>query len=60
MELCFFFFLIFVKKNKSVLIPSITILLMEKSLRQKELYWYHKLNTYVPLGLNKRDAHAGY
>ena len=33
---------------------------MEKSLRQKELYWYHKLNTYVPLGLNKRDAPAGY
>ena len=25
---------------------------MEKSLKQKELYWYHKLETYAPFGLN--------
>ena len=31
-----------------------------KSLRQKELYWYHKLKTYAPFGLNKRDIYAAY
>ena len=29
-----------------------------KSLRQKELYWYHKLKTYAPFGLNERDVYA--
>ena len=29
-----------------------------KSLRHKELYWYHKLKTYVPYGLNERDVYA--
>ena len=33
---------------------------MEKSLRQKELYWYHKLKTYTPFGLNERDVYAAY
>ena len=32
----------------------------EKSLRQKELRWYHKLKTYAPFGLNKRDTYAAY
>ena len=27
-----------------------------KSLRRKELYWYHKLKTYTPFGLNERDV----
>ena len=31
-----------------------------KSLRQKELYWYHKLKTYAPYGLNERDVYAAY
>ena len=31
-----------------------------KSLRQKELYWYHKLKTYAPFGLNDRDVYAVY
>ena len=31
-----------------------------KSLRQKELYWYHKLKTYAPFGLNERDVYAAY
>ena len=31
-----------------------------KSLRQKELYWYHKLKTYAPFGLNERDIYAAY
>ena len=31
-----------------------------KSLRQKELYWYHKLKTYSPFGLNERDVYAAY
>ena len=31
-----------------------------KSLRQNELYWYHKLKTYAPYGLNKRDIYAAY
>ena len=30
------------------------------SLRQKELYWYHNLKTYVSFGLNERDVHAAY
>ena len=31
-----------------------------KSLRQKELYWYHKLKTYAPFVLNERDVYAAY
>ena len=31
-----------------------------KSLRQKEFYWYHKLKTYAPFGLNERDVYAAY
>ena len=31
-----------------------------KSLRQKELYWYHKLKTYAPFGLNECDVYAAY
>ena len=31
----------------------------EKSLTQKELYWYHKLKT-CPFSLNERDAYAAY
>ena len=31
-----------------------------KSLRQKELYCYHKLKTYAPSGLTERDAYAAY
>ena len=34
-----------------------------KSLRQKDLYWYHKLKTFLtkaPFGLNERDAYAAY
>ena len=31
-----------------------------QSLRQKELYWYHKLKTYAPFGLNERDVYAAY
>ena len=31
----------------------------EKSLRQKELYWYHKL-IIAPFGLNERDGYAAY
>ena len=31
-----------------------------KHLRQKELYWYHKLKTYAPFGLNERDVYAAY
>ena len=33
---------------------------MEKSLRQKELYWHHKLKTYAPFGLNELDVYAAY
>ena len=33
---------------------------MVKALRQKELYWYHKLKTYAPFGLNERDVYAVY
>ena len=29
-------------------------------LRQKELFWYHKLKTYAPFGLNERDVYAAY
>ena len=32
---------------------------MVKSLRQKELYWYHKLKTYATFGLNERDVYTG-
>ena len=31
-----------------------------KSLRQKNLYWYHKLKTYAPFGFNERDVYAEY
>ena len=31
-----------------------------KSLRQKDLDWYHKLKTYAPFGLNERDVYAAY
>ena len=31
-----------------------------KPLRQKELYWYHKLKTYTSFGLNERDVYAAY
>ena len=31
-----------------------------KTLRQKELYWYHKLKIYPPYGLNERDVSAVY
>ena len=31
-----------------------------KSLRQKEMHWYHKLKTYAPYGLNEHDVSAAY
>ena len=31
-----------------------------KSLRQKELYWYHKLKTHDPFGLNEHGVYAAY
>ena len=31
-----------------------------KSLRQKELDWYHKLKTHAPFGLNDRDVYVVY
>ena len=31
---------------------------MVKILRQKELYWYRKLKTYTPIGLNGHDVYA--
>ena len=31
-----------------------------KSLRQKELYWYHKLKACAPFGLNEGDVYASY
>ena len=31
-----------------------------KPFRQKELYWYHKLKTYAPFGLNEGDVYAAY
>ena len=31
-----------------------------KYLRQKELYWYHKLKTYARFGLNERDVYTEY
>ena len=31
-----------------------------KSLRKKELHWYHKLKTYAPFGLNEHDVYAAY
>ena len=34
--------------------------IIDKALRQKELYWYHKLKTYAPFGLNERDVYAAY
>ena len=33
---------------------------MEKSLEQKELYWYYKLKTYDPFGLNEHDVYTAY
>ena len=33
---------------------------MVKSLRQKELYWYHKLKTYALYGLNECDVYDAY
>ena len=30
----------------------------EKSLMQKELYWYHKLKTYAPFGFNEHDVYT--
>ena len=33
---------------------------MVKSLRQKELYWYHKLKTYAPFSLNDCDVYDAY
>ena len=32
----------------------------KKSLRQKELYWYHKLKACAPVDLNERDVYAVY
>lgn len=32
----------------------------EKSWRQKELYWHHKLKIYVSFSLNKCDFYAAY
>ena len=31
-----------------------------KELKRKELYWMHKLKTYAPYGLNKRDVHEAF
>ena len=31
-----------------------------KTLKQKELYRYHKLKTYAPFGLDERDVYAAY
>ena len=31
-----------------------------KSLRQKELYWYHKLTAYAPYGLHELDVYPAY
>ena len=31
-----------------------------KSVRKKELYWYHKLKTYAPFGHEERDVYAAY
>ena len=31
-----------------------------KSLSQKALYWYYKLNTYAPFGLNEGDVYDAY
>ena len=33
---------------------------MVKSLRQKELYWCHKLETFASFGLNGLDVYAAY
>ena len=33
---------------------------MVKFLRQKELYWCHKLKTYAPYGLNERNVYTAY
>ena len=33
---------------------------MEKSLRQKDLYWYYKLKIYAPFGLGECDAYTTY
>ena len=32
----------------------------EKSLKQNELLYYHKLKTYAPFSLNERDVYAAY
>ena len=43
--------------------PEITILAHSetmKALREKELYWHHKFETYVPLNLNEREIYAQY
>ena len=32
----------------------------EKFLRQRELFWAHKLDTFYPNGLNQRDIYAAY
>ena len=31
-----------------------------KSLREIELYWFHKLKIYAPYGPNERDVYAAY
>ena len=33
---------------------------MEKSLRQKELYWYHRLTTHAPFSVNECDVYAAH
>ena len=32
----------------------------QKSLKQNELLYYHKLKTYAPFSLNERDVYAAY
>ena len=32
----------------------------EKFLRQRELFWAHKLDTFYPNGLNQREIYAAY
>ena len=34
--------------------------MLKGSLRRKEFYWYHKLKTYAPFGLDERDVYAAY
>ena len=33
---------------------------MQKSLKQKDLYWYHKLKIYTPFALNECDVYTTY